>query len=62
MNFNVIPNTGSIGKIPCRDLNEAIKIKALLHSKRNIKSTIEDSDGFLVSERDQAEIIYTDMC
>lgn len=58
MNFQVIPVTNSFGPIPTDTLRYAIAMKHCLYAKLDIKSTIQDSDGFVISEKEQSAFIF----
>jgi hypothetical protein len=62
MLYQIIPTSDKIGTIPARNLYDAIGMKHCLKSKLNMDSTITDSDGWIISEKEQSEVIFEHFC
>lgn len=58
MNFQVLPDTKAFGPIPTETLRYAIALKHGLFVKMGIICTIQDSDGYIISESEQSAHIY----
>jgi hypothetical protein len=62
MDFLVIPQTHKLGPIPAKNLRDAIGMKHCLLAKMDIRSSIQDADGFVVSEKEQSTFIFDFLC
>lgn len=57
MYFTVIPQSDSIGQIPVNSLKDAIGVKHCLLAYMGTLSTIEDKEGYIVSDKVQSSFI-----